>query len=797
MAKEKRARIRNVKDSTENWEKANPILLDGEIGFEVRSDGSVAIKIGDGKTAWKLLKYITKTAKEADAGNQYLQDQIDNIVIASSADGGDVSAEVAQARVSIDGTNFATLKDRLDADQNALAIEIDRVETDILSVKEDLHNITKEEINSVDMWVNGVINIEYGHTGNSMYRLITNNYISSVISKIKSDYPYSFGIFAYDENDTYVGAWDGSAFVKADCLYMDSLDLTQFSQYGYQYKMQLRQNADAEITVAEAVNVHFTNDIYDKISINNNNYNQKITSIEGSITTEDLNDVSLWEKGGYSSTGTYKANNVLRVSSYLSDSIGFITAEAGYLICILAYDEADNFVGFWNGTEISETSAWLTKTDLTGTNDYNLRMMIKRTDGADLTVEEAENIHFYNKLTNTLNNLSETVNLIAPKIMGDLNSTSLWERGGIKASGTYKATNRLRTIGYVPTDTKLIYAENNYTFYVIAFDGADNFVGFWNGVSVAETSKALYYFVPTPLSQYKFKVMIRRMDNGDITVEESGNVHFLNDVYAKAFYPTPTLTFIDDDGSKNALDNWESITDEIGIKITAALVTGVMGEGETNPQKASWDDVARLQNKGYEFVSHTHHHINLTEKTEETIVSELEASVSALREHGCESRYLVYPYNAIDTDKMPIVKRYFAACVGLGAETDNTLPIYTHHIRRYSINSDEYLEKEYEGETVSVHGFRTLDELKGYIDTALVNGSWVIIMTHLRNDTAFYHDEASRTMIIDLCKYAVEKGMKIQTFGEAFERYKNVMEIGTIYDSSHYVVDCNGVLHSR
>lgn len=671
-------------------------------------------------------------------------------------------------------------------------------ETDILSVEEDLHNITKEEINSVDMWKNGMINTEYGHSGDSIYRLITNKYISSVISKIKSDYPYSFGIFAYDENDTYVGAWDGSNFVKANCLYVDSLDLTQFSQYGYQYKMQLRQNADAEITVAEAVNMHFTNDIYDKISINNNNYNQKITSIEGSITTEDLNDVSLWEKGGYSTTGTYKANNVLRVSSYLSDSIGFITTETGYIIYILAYDEADNFIGFWNGTEISETSAWLTKTDLTGTDDYNLRMMIKRTDGADLTVEEAENIHFYNKLTNTLNNLSETVNLIAPKIMGDLNSTSLWERGGINASGTYKATNRLRTIGYVPTDTRLIYAENNYKFFAIAFDAADNFVGFWNGVSVAETSKDLYYFVPTPLlSQYKIKIMIRRMDNGDITVEESGNVHFLNDVYAKAFYPTPTLTFIDDDGSKNALDNWESITDEIGIKITSALVTGVMGDGETNPQKASWDDVARLQNKGYEFVSHTHHHINLTEKTEETIVSELEASVSALREHGCESRFLVYPYNAINTDKMPIVKRYFTACVGLGAETDNTLPIYTHHIRRYSINSDEYLEKEFEGETVSVHGFRTLDELKGYIDTALVNGSWVIIMTHLRNDTAFYHDEASRTMIIDLCKYAVEKGMKIQTFGEAFERYKNVMEIGTIYNSSHYVVDCNGVLHNR
>ena len=138
---EKIIRVRSAKDKTENWEKANPILLDGEIGIEMKPDGSIAIKVGDGKTAWKLLQYVTKTTKDADAEFQKLQDQLDNIVLASS-DSGDVTAEVAQARVSIDGTNFGTLKDRLDADQNALAIEIGRVETDILSVREDVGYLT-------------------------------------------------------------------------------------------------------------------------------------------------------------------------------------------------------------------------------------------------------------------------------------------------------------------------------------------------------------------------------------------------------------------------------------------------------------------------------------------------------------------------------------------------------------------------------------------------------------------------------------------------------------------------------
>lgn len=112
--KEKKARIRNIVDTTENWKAANPILLSGEIGFEITSDKEIKIKIGDGITTWGLLEYITNTPKEMQKKINTLQSEIDNIVIASS-EGGDVSAEVVQARVTASGTVFSTLKDRLDS----------------------------------------------------------------------------------------------------------------------------------------------------------------------------------------------------------------------------------------------------------------------------------------------------------------------------------------------------------------------------------------------------------------------------------------------------------------------------------------------------------------------------------------------------------------------------------------------------------------------------------------------------------------------------------------------------------
>ena len=90
-----------------------------------------------------------------------------------------------------------------------------------------------------------------------------------------------------------------------------------------------------------------------------------------------------------------------------------------------------------------------------------------------------------------------------------------------------------------------------------------------------------------------------------------------------------------------------------------------------------------------------------------------------------------------------------------------------------------------------------MDELKDYIDDAVINGGWVIIMTHLRNDENFYFDDEMRANIIELCTYATEKGVEIKTFGEAYEQLKNQSEEGTIYDENYRIVDCNGVLHYK
>ena len=535
----------------------------------------------------------------------------------------------------------------------------------------------------------------------------------------------------------------------------------------------------------------------------------KVDDLEAAVTEDGGNSKELWEQGAIGDSGNpiNDSTQRLRTTGYISKFVAKVHTSYPYSFKVYAYNDAGTYVGVWNGSGFAKSgSAWIREFDLSqfGGMNYRYRVTFRRDNDAIITPESYTYINFTNAIYSDIEAVrtesAEKTDELFDAVADDMNNATLWLREGIKNDGTfYKATNNMRTDSYIPDNVKLIYASGNWRFMAFLYDNTGAFVGVWGGTGIIQTAdKWLYYLMPEHLSNYKIRIMVKRADNVDITAEDVvGGVHFLNDIRNTMFYPTPTLTFIDDDGSKNALENWESITDEIGVKITSALVTGVMRNGESNPQKVSWEDVARLQNKGYEFVSHTHDHINIINSTNDVVVGQFESSIAALREHGCESRYLVYPYNKINSEKMPLVKKYFSAAVGLGKETENILPVQTHDLKRVSINSDALIDKEYNGESVQVVGFRSLDELKGYIDRTLINGGWLIIMTHLRNDNSYYHDDASRTMIIDLCKYAVENGMLIQTFGEAFQRYKNIMETGTVNDSTYYITDCNGVVRYK
>ena len=148
--------------------------------------------------------------------------------------------------------------------------------------------------------------------------------------------------------------------------------------------------------------------------------------------------------------------------------------------------------------------------------------------------------------------------------------------------------------------------------------------------------------------------------------------------------------------------------------------------------------------------------------------------------HGCESKYLVYPYTNITNANKAIVKEYFE----LGISLQNILNepyIDKQLVHRYDINKGTG-EKEIDGQTYTVHLFRTLEEYKELIANAVLHNGWIVFMSHLRNTFAgdqYYYDSDVKTLIESVIEYAKIKGVEIYLSAEFKDNRLATLQITT------------------
>ena len=83
--KEAKARIKLPMATTALWEQLNPVLLNGEIGFELTAGGDIFCKVGDGETSWGSLPYFS-VHNATNAGRLKTAKKIDGVNFDGSAD---------------------------------------------------------------------------------------------------------------------------------------------------------------------------------------------------------------------------------------------------------------------------------------------------------------------------------------------------------------------------------------------------------------------------------------------------------------------------------------------------------------------------------------------------------------------------------------------------------------------------------------------------------------------------------------------------------------------------------------
>ena len=511
---------------------------------------------------------------------------------------------------------------------------------------------------------------------------------------------------------------------------------------------------------------------------------ERLTRIDGIIPFEfEVGTVSL----NADNTGlAYSSNN----TSVRSKGVCF--APAGTSFVLSDFSEAKLFVYYtYDGITYAMYSRDLTEDPIILTQDayvavkVSSRSQTAQTDTSlsDLLIVECDTTLF---------------DEITAK---NLNKITLWEAGAFNTTTgeTAKVSNRARTITYLSEEVDRIEV-SGVVSYLLAWGRDDTYVGKYvegSGFVTEGTATSFGNLIDISKIRKEFPLYKFKMMSIVTSIEDVEKIKFYNKIYSVIYEATrkPMVSFVDDDGWAEALDNWEAISNETGVRPTFAIATDGVG---TKDGRATWEQIKRLWNKGFEFISHTHNHTKLTNVTDEVVESELSTSINAFNEHGMKCEFLAYPNNSTDERVMTIARKYFKGAVTHGNKS-NVPPIRPLALYRESINLDSQVTKTFEdGTTRSVFEFRPEEEVFGAIDQAVEKKGWVIFMTHIRNRDTFYYNDEIKDRLIRLIKYAVQNGCELATLSEGFDVYKNRFEKGIYnYGSGHYIIDADGVTHEK
>lgn len=200
-------------------------------------------------------------------------------------------------------------------------------------MRSEMADITSKEINSADLWEQGGISKEYGSPATSSVRIRTINYLSSVISKIYTDSQYSFCLYAYDAADTFIGVWDGSAFITTVQTWFKSFDLADVASFGYKYKLVLRNVGDAKITTDAHIKIHFVNDIFLEIESVRSEFTEKADDL--AFVTDNVKQLSEVRRIETSNVGSvlysynFIAGNKYKITNNTASYINARTLDGG------------------------------------------------------------------------------------------------------------------------------------------------------------------------------------------------------------------------------------------------------------------------------------------------------------------------------------------------------------------------------------------------------------------------------------------------------------------------------------
>lgn len=223
------------------------------------------------------------------------------------------------------------------------------------------------------------------------------------------------------------------------------------------------------------------------------------------------------------------------------------------------------------------------------------------------------------------------------------------------------------------------------------------------------------------------------------------------------------VSFVFDDGYTADYTTILPITQAKGIPLSIAMITSKIGVS----QFLTSSQLLELQNVyGWEIMSHTHNHVDVTTLTENDIEYEFAISKKILLDLGLNCENFVYPIGKYNSLAMKLASKYFRSSLSSdgysnNVPVDNQIPLNTHRVKRAFLDTD------------------TLEQLKARIDN--MKNTWVIIYSH--SDAMSAANIQKFQDIIDYVK--TKPGVEINTVSKVFDKYENKIEINNGQNSGN------------
>jgi peptidoglycan/xylan/chitin deacetylase (PgdA/CDA1 family) len=220
----------------------------------------------------------------------------------------------------------------------------------------------------------------------------------------------------------------------------------------------------------------------------------------------------------------------------------------------------------------------------------------------------------------------------------------------------------------------------------------------------------------------------------------------------------PIITLNFDDGWKNQYENAKPILDAAGLKASYAIVTDTIDNAaQFGENYMTSDQIKDLVNSGNGIASHSTDALSLADLTAAEQRVRIKGSLTALVDllgAAKVEKIFVFPNGSYDDTTIQIV------------EDEGYIGSRTAYPVGYNTSATD----PYQLKVQQVNRDTTLDQVKTWIDTAVADKKWLILIFHQVADNPPNEYDTTPVMIREIAGYITSQGLtgNVKTLGEGF-----------------------------